>query len=81
MNFLPDVGNKEAQNKIKIDITGPVCLGNATSWHAKFTKFCRIVTTERQKSTLKISDKYLKVWLLYRRICRKNLVCKIQNGP
>ena len=56
MKFLPDVGiYKEARNqKKKFDITGPVCklqnkiqkipiFRNATSRHANFTKFCRIV--------------------------------------
>ena len=58
MKFLPDVGiHKEARNQKKIDITGPVCklqtkilknpnFGNATSMHANFTKFCRIVTID-----------------------------------
>ena len=58
MKFLPDVGvYKEARNQKKIfDITGGVCnlqtkipknpiFGNATSRHANFTKFCRIITT------------------------------------
>ena len=58
MKFLPDVGiYKKAQNQKNFDITGPVCklktkipkipiIGNVTSRHANFTKFCRIVTID-----------------------------------
>ena len=56
MNFLPNVDiHKEARNKKNVfDMSGLVCalqtkipktsiFGNATSRHAHFTKFCRIV--------------------------------------
>ena len=59
MKFLPDVGiHTEARNqKFFFDITGPVCklqnkipkisiLENATSRHANYTKFCRIINID-----------------------------------
>ena len=94
MKLLPDVKlNEEARNQKKIDITWLVCklqseipnnpiFRDATSRHANFTKFYRIVTTDVRNKPWKVHIDISKIGYFTEHSVkwRQMLVCKIQNG-
>ena len=91
MKFLPDAGTHWRYKIKKIDLTGPVCKEqnkipifiNATSSHANFMKFCRIVTIDVRNIPWKFQIDISKIGYFTEQSVkwRQMLVCKIQNGP
>ena len=93
MKFLPDVKQGGTKSKKNFDITWLVCklqtkipknpiFRNATSRHANFTKFCRIVTIDVRNKPWKFQIDISKIGYFTEQSVkwRQMLVCKIQNG-